>query len=248
MKLKLENGNAVLQDGKPVYVKDDGTEIALDAAQVFSTLTARNAEAKQWRERFEAADTTAKLFEGLDAEAARKALHTVSQLDAKQLLDAGKVAERDAAMAKSYEAKVAASEERAAKIETAFKREVIGGAFARSKIISEKLIIPADIAETFFGKHFEISDEKLVAKDMAGNPIYSKSNPGAPATFDEALEIIIDAYPNKDKILLGVGSNGGGTQQSAPANKGFNGKGDLGGDTAQRIAAIGNRFPELPLN
>lgn len=34
MKLKLDdNGNAVLQDGKPVYVHDDGKEIAFDALQ-----------------------------------------------------------------------------------------------------------------------------------------------------------------------------------------------------------------------
>ena len=38
MKLKIdEQGHAVLQDGKPVYVKDDGAEVAFDVTGTVAT-------------------------------------------------------------------------------------------------------------------------------------------------------------------------------------------------------------------
>lgn len=39
MKLKLDtNGAVVLQDGAPVYIKDDGSEIAFDGAKAFAKI------------------------------------------------------------------------------------------------------------------------------------------------------------------------------------------------------------------
>lgn len=40
MKLKLDaNGNVVLQDGKPVYILDDGREVAHDAAATVAKIS-----------------------------------------------------------------------------------------------------------------------------------------------------------------------------------------------------------------
>lgn len=73
MKLKLdENGNAVLQDGKPVYVHDDGKEVAFDAPGTVATITRLNSEAKGHRERAENAEKAVKAFEGIDDPAAAK--------------------------------------------------------------------------------------------------------------------------------------------------------------------------------
>ncbi|MGY2338005.1 hypothetical protein ACW9HW_02015 [Pseudomonas sp. SDO5532_S415] len=47
MKLKLdEQGHVVLQDAKPVYVHDDGKEVASDAAGTVATVTRLNTEAR----------------------------------------------------------------------------------------------------------------------------------------------------------------------------------------------------------
>lgn len=68
MKLKLDDqGHAVLQDGHPVYIHDDGKESPFDAAATLATIKARNAEAKANRERAEAAD-----YEGRDEELLRQ--------------------------------------------------------------------------------------------------------------------------------------------------------------------------------
>ena len=76
MKLKLdEAGHAVLQDGKPIYIHDDGKEVPFDAAGTVATITRINGEAKSHRERAEAATTALKAFEGItDPAAAIKAL------------------------------------------------------------------------------------------------------------------------------------------------------------------------------
>ena len=72
MKLKTdEQGHAILQDGKPVYVHDDGKEVPYDVPQMLTKIRGLNAEAKQHREATEAAEAKLKAFDGIgDAAAA----------------------------------------------------------------------------------------------------------------------------------------------------------------------------------
>ena len=213
MKLKLdENGHVVVSDGKPVYVHDDGKEIPFDAPAAMQKINGLNAETKQHREAKEAAEAKLKAFDGIeDAAAALKALETVKNLDDKKLIDAGEAEKVKAETVKLYEEKLAAANADAEKIRSQFHAELVGGSFARSKVIAEKLAIPADVAQAFFGRHFSVSEDgKIVAKDANGNEIFSRVTPGAKAGFDEALESLIDAYPNKDSILKGSGASGSG--------------------------------------
>ena len=67
------------------------------------------------------------------------------------------------------------------------------------------------MVQAVFAKHFSVSEDgKLQAKDALGNPIYSRVNVGSLADFDEALETLVSSYSNKDSILKGNQSNGGG--------------------------------------
>ena len=45
-----------MTDGKPVFVEDDGKEIAIDVAQTRATITRLNGEARAHREAKEKAD------------------------------------------------------------------------------------------------------------------------------------------------------------------------------------------------
>ena len=68
MKLKLdENGLPELKDGQPVYVHDDGKEVAIDVPAMQLRIGQLNEEAKNHR--LEATEATEKLagFEGIDA-------------------------------------------------------------------------------------------------------------------------------------------------------------------------------------
>lgn len=212
MKLKLDaNGNVVLQDGKPVYVHDDGKEVAFDAPGTVATIGRLNAEARSHRERAEAAEAKLKPFEGIaDPVAAKKALEIVKNLDDKKLVDAGEIEKVRTEAVKAVEDKYAPTVKRVEELEGALYAEKIGGSFARSKVIAEKFAIPADLVQARFGQSFKIEDGKIVAYDTAGNRIFSRVKPGEVADFEEALETLVDQYPYKAQILKGSGASGGG--------------------------------------
>jgi len=221
MKLKVDDkGNAVVVDGKPVYVHDDGKEIPFDALSTIATIGRLNAEAKGHREAKEAAQEKLKLFEGIDdPEFARKAMQTVKNLDMKKLVDSGEVEKVKAEIAKSYQKELDEIKNKNKELETQLYAEKIGGAFARSQFIEEKLAIPADLVQARFGNLFAVENGKVVATDLNGNKIYSHARPGEFADFDEALETIIEQYPRKDEILKASNSKGG----DAHKNKGTTG-------------------------
>jgi hypothetical protein len=254
MKLKLTpEGHAVVQDGKPVYVHDDGKEVAFDAAGTVATISRLNSEAKGHRERAEAAEAALKPFAGIeDAAKARKALELVANLDAKKLVDAG---ERD----KAIEQAIKAVEDRFAPIvkskealESQLHAHMVGGAFSRSKYIADKFATegPAgvEIAQALFGKQLKVEDGKVVAYDANGAKIYSRARPGELADADEAIEQLVESHPYKAHLIKGSGASGGGAANGAgPGGNGFSGqqKGKLDGTPAERTAYFASKYPEL---
>ena len=220
MKLLTEELNgktyALVEDGKPVY-EADGKRIAFDAPGTSDAIKRLNGEAKSHREAKEAAIEQLKAFEGLDASAAREAITKLSNIDQKKLIDAGEVDKVRSEIASSYQKQLDALKGENGTLKQTLNNEIIGGAFARSQIIADKLAIPADLVQARFGQHFKLDDTgKIIATDANGQTIYSKASPGQPASFDEALDQIVDAYPMKDKILAPNGQQGGGSQNGRP--------------------------------
>lgn len=226
MKLKLdESGAVVVQDNKPVYIHDDGKEVAFDVAATVQTISRLNSEAKVNRERAEAAEKTLKSFDGIsDPVAAMKALDMVSNLDQKKLIDAGEVEKVKTEISRSFEAKINDMTTKAQQLESQLYGEIIGGSFARSKMIAEKLAIPSDLVQARFGNSFKIENGKMVAYDPSGNKIYSRANPGNLADFDESLEFLIEQYPHKDSILKSSGASGSGASNNSHAGSSGNKK------------------------
>jgi hypothetical protein len=241
MKLKKDDkGQVVVIDDKPVYIHDDGKELPFDAEDATVRIRSLNAEAKTHREAKEAAELKLKGFEGItDVEAARKALETVKNLDDGKLVAAGKVEEVKAAATREYQERLRAAETahatalqaaeaKALKLTAQLDAEMIGGAFQRSPYIKDKVAIPADIVQAMFGRHFKVNDGKLVAQDASGNALYSRARPGdSNVDFEEAIEMIIGAYPQKQTILKGSNATGGGKQPD-------NGSPGAGGKTMKR--------------
>ena len=199
--------------GLPVYIHDDGKEAGFDAAGTAATISRLNGEAKGHRERAERAEAALKPFDGIaDAEAAKKALQTVANLDDKKLVDAGQVDTIKAEAIKAVEERYAPVVAERDKLKGDLHQEKIGGAFARSKFIADKAAVPADIIESRFGNQFKIEDGQVVAYDAAGNKLFSRTKPGEVAGFEEALELIVESYPYKEHILKGTGHSGSGAQ------------------------------------
>lgn len=217
MKLKLdENGHVVVQDGKPVYVHDDGKEVAFDAPQTVATITRLNGEAKTHREAKEQFEAQVKAFEGLDPVKVKEALGIVQNLDAKKLVDAGEVdkvkAEITDALKKTYEPQIQQLTTERDAVQQQLHSELIGGGFARSKFIQDNIAVPVDMIQATFGKNFQIENGKVVAVGADGQKIYSRARPGEVADFDEALESLVGGYQHKDSILKGGQGSGGGFQ------------------------------------
>lgn len=215
MKLKtIEKDGAIfaeVKDGKPVYIGDDGAEIAFDAPGTTATITRLNGEAMGHRRAKEDAEKALKLFEGLDATAAREAIDKLSKIDAKKLVEAGDMDAAIQAAIKPYADKLAAAEKTNGDLSGALNKETIGNRFAMSKFAAEKLT-PAgiDLIKTLYGDRLKVDGGQVVGLDAAGNKILSLARPGEVASFDEVIETFVGVYPHKDHILKGQTGAGGG--------------------------------------
>lgn len=227
MKLKLDaNGNVVtMKQGDtvlPVYVHDDNSERPFDAVSTVGTISRLNNEARTHREAKEALEATLSKFKGIDDPvAAVKALQTVKNLDDKKLVDANQVEQIRQETIRAVEAQYAPFKAEAEQLKQALTSEMIGGRFARSPLITgqdAKLSLPADLVQARFGQQFKIEDGKVVAYDSTGNRIFSRTRAGELADFDEALELIVEAYPHKNTILRGSGASGTGSTQGSSQN------------------------------
>lgn len=214
MKLKTDaSGNAVLQDGKPVYTDASGNDLALDAAELYGQVKRLTGENRDHREARKAAEDKLAGFAGIDdPKAAREALETVKSLEGKTKADVEKVR---AEVSKSYETKLAELQGKLQATETTLHRELIGGGVARSKFVAEKSALPADLLLPIVGQHLAVENGQVVAKRADGSVIYSRTNPGSPAGLDEALETLVSESPHRDHILKATQKNGSGAAPGA---------------------------------
>ena len=236
MKLKTTEVNggtyALIDDkGNPIYVQDDGKEIGFDAPHAYNKITSLTRENKDRRTELDEAKTALAAFDGIeDPKAALAAIEKVAAFSEKDMVDAGKVEEIKAATEKAWkekldaatkaaETKLAEKDKEVGTLKGQLNSELIGGNFARSKWIGENVAIPPDMLEARFGSAFEVVDGKVVAKDSSGERVYSKARPGELAGFEEAIEILVEAYPQKDHILKGSGSNGSGSDGGKGGNR-----------------------------
>ena len=203
----------VNEQGLPLYIHDDGKEVAHDAPQTVATISRLNGEAKINRERYEKAESALKTFEGIeDPAAAKKALETLKNFDDKKLVDAGEVEKIKLEAIKAVEEKYAPIVQERDAVQQQLHKELIGGGFARSKFIQENIAVPVDMIQATFGQSFKIEEGKVVAYGADGQKIYSRTRPGEVADFDEALETLVGGYQYKDHILKGGQGSGGGFQ------------------------------------
>lgn len=242
MKLKLDDkGNVVVVDGKPVYIHDDGQEIPFDAEAAVRKISNLSEEKTRHYNNFKEASAKLELFgdldpeqvnaklkefEDLDPAEARKALETVANLKDGDLVKAGQVetlkaemhkafVEKESEINKSWEKKIGQlNDVLKSKDETIYEL-MVNSRFASSPTIADKTILPSDIAANYFSKNFKVEGEGTDARVVGyldGERIFSKERPGEIADFEEALGVIIDAYPMKDRIMRAAsgGSGAGG--------------------------------------
>lgn len=231
-KVDEESGTLVVDEetGHPMW--DDGEKVEpFDPDRAMSTIQRLNSESAGRRKELEKAQGRLKYLDGIEDpdeyfEKANQALETVQKLDDSQLIDAGKVDELKQSIRESYEGKIKEKDKALSEWEEKYhakEREIdsymVGQKFATSGFIQDETFLTPEIAQSHWGRHFKNEDGQLIAYWRDGDPIYSKSNPGEYADFDEALRMIVDRYEQKDRILKGSGASGSGASGDATARK-----------------------------
>lgn len=247
MKLKVDQatGKAEVQNGHPVYVYDDGKEVAVDVPATVAKFTKLSEDIDAVRKRAVTAEDGLKAFEGLDPKSAREAAEKLKDLERKKLVDSGEVDKVKAEVNAIYEGvlgwPLAELKERlnghktVAEAITGLAGQVrkltVGAKFATDPHFvavadkKPKTLLPPDIAEQVFGGLFEPTAEgRITAKFPDGTPVRSRTKPGELADFDEAIGLIVDNYAHKDSILrdpggAGVGAGGGANANGHPTDK-----------------------------
>lgn len=222
MQLKLDDsGHVVVADGKPVYVHDDGKEIAFDAVHTAAKIRELNHEAKTHREAKEQAIASLQAYEGIDPEEARKAFEKIKNYDDQKLANDGQLDRIKKEAADAYEERLKAVEKKYKPVveerdsyKARYEGKIIDGAFAESEYIKGRVQSPLSLIRAAFKPNFAIEDDRLVGRDASGNRIYSRVRPGELAEFNEAIEILIDSHPDRDGMLKGTGMAGGGANGS----------------------------------
>ena len=203
-----DDGTLAIDDSNnPVRLDSDGKEHSMSDDALDTTLqnlSKANSEAADRKRKLRAAEEQLKHLDGIEDpeqffKDAHKALDTVENLDAKKLVDAGEVENLKKSISDSYEKKLAKMQEAMDAKDTELYTEKVSSRFAKSPVL-EKTVLPPDVAEAYFGRHFKIEEGNVVGY-IGDEKIYSQKNPGSYATFDEALSTIIDKYPMKDKIM-----------------------------------------------
>lgn len=201
---------AEIQDGKPVYLDDGGKTHVYDAPAMRGSLDRLNGVLLEVRGENETLKAAAQAFDGIEPSKAKEAIKVYQNLKDKQLIDAGEAERVRAEAIKGYEAKLNDALKEVETLKNEQAQDKLGAAFTGSKYVKDNLAIPADMVQAAFARHFEYQDGRITPRDSNGNPIYSASNPGEVANFDEALEILVNQYPHRDSILKGAGHSGSG--------------------------------------
>jgi hypothetical protein len=206
-----KDGKVETKDGNPIWIDANGAETTLSG----DTITRLNGEAKQLRLAKEAAETTLATFKDIDPVAAKKAIETMKNIDAKKLIDAGEVEKVRNEISQQFTVQLGEKDKAIGSLSSELDNLRINNIFAQSDFIRDNIAVPRDMFEAAFVRNFKIVDGKPQAFDKAGNRIMSKKNMGDYADPAEALEILVDQHPQKATILKapnhsGGGNNGGG--------------------------------------
>ena len=89
--------------------------------------------------------------------------------------------------------------------------------------MSYQTILTPEVAEAYYGRYVEVQEvngrKSVVVKDPQGQVILDAKT-GQPASFAVAIGELIDALPNKDRIIRGSGKTGSGSSGGAVGGHG----------------------------
>lgn len=242
-----DSGKPIITDkGVTYHDPVTGKQAVYNVNELMDSIREKNGEAATHRKDKEAAmqQLTAlqQTFEGVDPEKARKALETVSSLDAGKLLEAGKVDEikrqialdneqRFNQLSKSLETTKTEAQAQLAEKEKVIEDLLIDNGITSSSFILEETTLPPDVAMAYLRSHFKVEyeDGKPVvrARDSQGNIVLSPTNAAKFASVNEACQEILGRHPQRDSFMK---------DKTSGTGSGMKPGGGAGGGGAKTIA------------
>ena len=214
-KIAGEQGDA----GKPGMSDSD--------AKLLKELMAQKNRAKELAAELEGAKKRLSDFDGVDPAKARKLLADEEEAARKAAEARGEYDRLLAQMGERHQAEQAAINGRLSEAQTtvtALQKEIaeltVGSAFSGSAFVNSDLTLTATKARVIYGSHFEYKDGKVVGYDKpagASDRTLLVSSTGDALSFDEALRVLVEKDPDRDRLLRGKAKAGAG---SATVTKG----------------------------
>lgn len=221
---------------RPIYINPEGKEVPLDPVGMYDKIIEMGKNEKDFRGTVKRLEGQLELFTDIEdvpewVEKAKKAIKDVESFNDKDWMDVKKVDALKADMKEahdkqlnqisdSYKLKEEEFEKTVSKKDKQIRQLMVTAKFAVHPLFAgknPKTSLPPEIAETYFGKHFEVEEKdngelELKAYYADGNPVYSHERPGELADFTEAMFNIFEKSPMKDQLLKGSegGSGAGG--------------------------------------
>jgi hypothetical protein len=202
-----------------------------------------------FKERAKTAEEKAKSYEGIDPEAARKALALAKEAETKALEEKGEykriieqVNAENAKVVAEKDKLVMTKDEEIASLKAQINKLSIGNSFGSSKFIADELVLTPAKAEVLYGAHFEVEDGKVVAYDKPRGqkdrtPLVDGK--GSTLGFDEAIKKIVSADPDFERIKRSSMKAGAGSETDSGKDKGGG-----GGEGLTGLARIRNALAE----
>lgn len=233
---KDENGALVLnENGFPIYVDQSGTEKPYDVDARVKQIAELTEKASRRGQELDDLKAKYKLLDGIDdlaayVEKAKKDAEAVAAMADKDKDAEATIQKRIAEAIKSAMAPLEQDRDKLktelAKTMTDLGNAVISNAFSNSRYAKEKLCNPA-LAQQLFASKFYIKDGKPIGRDEDGKDIYGMEGI---ASFDEALQKLVDKSPFREDILRPT-PGGSGAKESEN-------KRSQGGLTAEQAEAL----------
>jgi hypothetical protein len=139
------------------------------------------------------------------------------QLEAKGEWDRlkARMAEENQRVVAEKDGELAKVKTRADALEAQINELTIGAAFNQSKFIPDSLLLTAAKARVVYGSHFELVDGAVVAYDKprgAANRTPLVDSTGTNLAFEQAIQKLVEADPEKDQILKSKVKPGAGSE------------------------------------
>jgi len=228
-KAAADKAAADLAAGGEGKLSDREAELLKDVMSKKKRLDAVATELEQTRTRL-------KEFEGIDPVAVRALLASQKDAEMKAAEDKGDFErvkkmmgdEHALEIKKIIDAGVSKDGELAKALAT-INDLTIGASFASSSFVNDELVLPPAKARALYGDHFEIEGTKPVAYDKPkGHSERTKlvDAQGAALAFDAAIKKLIDADPDRERIVKSKLQSGAGSR-TTDIKPGQGAQGDL---------------------